>query len=650
MTLPDIAREIITARLDALLNIPIENPNDELFTWSESTLKGADKPHIVFSYNTTTSPAANTILRGLGWTVGDQITESPFCVGTVFDHVQAHRDEIIEKTLADLARWAEWLLPPPRGKDRGVASAAVSRAELYQRWPWPWGKWDSARMLALYHGIKSADLAAYAYTMKRPELLQWRSDPTLINLANLNKRMEAKLGEAATHPFFSSWDHGVRILSDESFSMKHPTTARALGWLMHFEREVRDGQSISNRLFLPTDKVSRDLMTHWSDSAIPEKSEKWEQYLGKRVQSVSLITPGNVQLSLQFGDGFDLELAILNAIEQAVRIEGKNAWLALLHAATVQGKGGRFRFSMPDFLESIGAQNRQSQRAKYTGIIEIQSRVKLQVDFGYHTNPQTKKRKRLQWEEHLLVIEGAMYSGTGKSRELVGGVLNIAPRYWQNVQSKNGKPGSNFGQLSNAVLKLDRKQGRPGAVARDIAIESVFGNRHNLTPGGYWQTTGEYLLSATKLFPRYRENRFSAWQTIAKALDLLRTINPQQVKKWESLDLAGNPVPVEAWTKETWFHLWPADWYTDTVKHRVPMIGGGQNTLPSTGEELVSWRKKTGLSVTAAAKETGVSRPTWTKAEKEINAPISGKIRSGILERYRRLQGVEYDPDRSGKV
>ena len=632
MKLPETAREIFEARLNDLLQ-PLDWDDGVLVNWRQIN-PGTREAAIEFRAGQF--PGAEYWILGeikdgvRSFSGGYSADSGSLTIRNLVQIVQQKRTWIVEQTIQQLEYFADQLLPVlnARGRNKGVAAATLAREELYHRWPWCPCYGNQAIALNIARAWGDAGIDA---TPQFPHLVLWQQEPPDISLQELQARLKPSWVDMEDDFTLTSWD---RYIGKGDFVSR----ARALGWLLHFEKEVRSGQAVSRRVIAPTNRTNRELLQHWDAKDTPEDLEIWREHLNTPVEKVSLRGPGNVQLSLNLGPGFNFDQEILNNIEALVKVQGGlNTYLALLYAAGNHGRRGEFNFNMADHLRAIGKENRQKWRDAETRKIELMSKIVVEVDFGYHTNPKTKKAEPLTWEEPLLTIPGGLYSGKGGARTLEGAVIRLSPELYKPVRERRGKLGSNWSQMSAGVLRLDTRPGQVGALARYIAIEFLFAKRHNLTPGGYWQTTGGYLLRTAHLVPRYRENRLLAWQALRSALETLSNITPPEFKTWRAVDGAGDLLPPEHWTKETLFHIWPADWFIDSIQHKAPLLEGGHATRPNTGREFKAWRERNGLTVTAAAREIGVIRSTIILAEKDPDGPVSGKIRAGILARWERL-------------
>jgi hypothetical protein len=637
MKLPDIARETLEARIATLLES--KGSNQRLLTW-----KQIDNNRT--TYTPSSIPAGMHLVDELGSSCKDLKQGREACpqegfitVSDLVKIVERDQEYIVGYTLQELEFFVKLLLPgitSTKSKFKGVTSAVLSRPELYNRWPWVRGYGNPATALSLASAWRTGVHSSPEQAPDSPEFLKWRQDPPDITLQELQQRLHDRCN---TELNVARWEELLSVPVDEN--RLRLIRARSLGWLLQFEKEVQQNRAVSKRVIVPTDRSNRALLQGWGNKDNTEGLQEWRKHLDKPVKSVSLQGPGSVQLVLNFGAGYNLDQEILHNIESLVSVQGGlNTYLALLYAAGNYGRSGEFSFNMADHLITIDRQNRQQARDAETNKIETMSKITVEVDFGWLTDPKTKKPRRYYYRSSLLTIPGGLYSEGGGKPTLEGATIKLCPELYRPVRERRGKLGSNWSQISRGVLRLDTRRGTVSAVARYIAIEFLFAKRHHLTPGGYWQTNGRYLLEKARLEGRYRENRREAWEALRAALNKLETIYPAEIKTWKAVDSASDLIPLEHWTKKTLFRIWPSEWFIDSTIYRVPLLEGGHSTVPNNGKELKAWRKKNGLTIAAAAREIGVSRPTFTSAEKDLDGLVSGKIRAGILARWEKLHSA----------
>ncbi len=322
-----------------------------------------------------------------------------------------------------------------------------------------------------------------------------------------------------------------------------------------------------------------------------------------------------------FFDWAPPEEQLLHAIRRVLSWEGLRHWAAFLTLLSLKGgRRGLVRWTVPEHLDLMGYRKRTPDvRARS---VEMMSRFCLTRLRAVKVDGD--KKKTGDWIEKAsnrpLVIS---YESTEKRRaggpwEVDGMTLGINPLIYSGVRNpETHRVGRLWWPQSPKVARIDHRR-YPYALALGLLLPMRW--RWAINEGkDYAASTGRKLLRAAGI--RYDERKPGrAWSRLHRNLgELVRRGALGQV------DADGPPAGGTVYRLHP-----PAD--------QLRIVEGSQPAerrpvdLPTTGEELRTWRHSQGLTQTALADALGVRRETVSRCERKTARPLSRRIAAGVRD------------------
>jgi hypothetical protein len=330
---------------------------------------------------------------------------------------------------------------------------------------------------------------------------------------------------------------------------------------------------------------------------------------------VEILAPDgrSVQLLLPLDGEGGLHRATIETLRQWRGWEGVRHWAALQRLVSVEGgRSGSVRWTLDAHLDALGYNDRVRRdpavRQRIAREVELLTRLELAV-----YAPDGSLRAR----QPLLVV-GTKYDRLqGTTWTLEGMELKVNEWLYRGVRDpKTGKLGTAWHPAPIELAQIDHVR-FPYAILLGLILPIRW--RWDLGSRDHCVLSGENLL-ATAGIVLSKDHPGRAWDTLRQNLGELQRRGGLGHYEWEG----------EAWTETATCRLYPPQWIRDRTLHGLTPFELAPPPAILTGEELLSWRKKRGISQAECAKMLGVSERTIRGAEAKLKVPLTRGLRKAF--------------------
>lgn len=349
---------------------------------------------------------------------------------------------------------------------------------------------------------------------------------------------------------------------------------------------------------------------------------------GKRQQALQLgdrievLAPGEggLQLTLPL-EGLNLSEAMVNTLRVWRGWEGLRHWAAVHRLLSIEGsRAGRVRWTLERHLDAIGASQRTREDPKFRARVghEVELLTKLELAIYAKDGSVRMRRSLLTPTAKFDRIRGAEWA-------LEGMELEIHPMLYSGVRDpESGELGANWFPQAAELPRLDHVK-HPHALALGLILP-IRWRWDWLNKLNHTRMKGLTLLSTAGI-PFKQRRASEAWTKLQRDLAELQRIGALGAIEWE-----GDP-----WTAEGVCLLFPPQWARDRTVHQLLPVERTVQKEPLTGNELVDWRKREGLSQAEAARRLEVGIATIKRAEASGESPLGPALAKAFARFSARL-------------
>lgn len=352
-------------------------------------------------------------------------------------------------------------------------------------------------------------------------------------------------------------------------------------------------------------KVPRD---HETGDALPRSIST---FASSRISLLS--EEGKIIADIQAGALKDD--AILHGVRSLLGTIGIRHWCGVLVLLSVDGgRSGRVVWSVERHLEILGYSDRTlydpEKRKEAADIVTALTRIQLAV---YASNGELRMRRP------ILMPEGWIdRKEPDGSWSLEGSVLTIHPLLYEGVRNPTTQElGTNWFPTSPQLARIDHVRFR---YAHVLGLTLAGRMRLAMNEGReHIRLSGKNLLNLAGI-ELDLEHPQRAWTTIQRDLRELQHQKCLGEIHWEG----------EPWTEFGICNLHPPQWTRDRVVHKVPPLEPFPKMVPTTGAELVVWRKQNNWTQVETARYLNVGERTIRRAESHTDLRLPRRLMEAI--------------------
>ncbi len=320
----------------------------------------------------------------------------------------------------------------------------------------------------------------------------------------------------------------------------------------------------------------------------------------------------SMQLELPL-EGIQEEL--INTLRALLGPMSLRHWAAMQHGLSVGGgRLGRYVWNLEQHMRVLGYSERacRDPRVQDESIRTVSAFTSLEIVIK-------QKPKELRGPIFAKILEGRRVAE--ERSVLEGMILELHPILYAGVRNPTtGELGSNWYPQAPGIPRIDHTK-RPHAIALGLILP-IRWRWAWLEGRDFIGLSGSSLLRAAGIqYNKHEPGR--TWKRLKDNLDELQRVDGLGSYEWSEYP----------WTLAGVCKLRPPQWARDRTIHGLVPPEVMPRQLPTTGSELVLWRKKRGISQVQLAKELNVGLRTVKRAE----ASEHNKLGPAISQAFQRI-------------
>lgn len=303
--------------------------------------------------------------------------------------------------------------------------------------------------------------------------------------------------------------------------------------------------------------------------------------------------------------------AILHGVRSLLGTVGIRHWCGILVLLSIDGsRSGHVVWNLERHLEILGYGDRTQydveKRKETIDILAALTKIQLAV---YAPNGELRMRRP------ILMPEGWIdRKESDGSWSLEGSMLMIHPLLYEGVRNPTTQEiGTNWFPTSPQLARMDHVRFRYAHV-----LGLTLAGRMRLAMNEQRESvrlSGKNLLALAGVEVN-AEHPHRAWMAIQRDLKELQDHKCLGEIHWEG----------EPWTELGICHVHPPQWTRDRIVHKVLPLEPFPKLFPSTGAELIAWRRQKNWTQIEAARWLRVGERTIRRAESHMDDKLPKRL------------------------